>query len=144
MSLDELREDLKRNIAEARTLTGADSAHLNGTMWPFIEALVDVIEEIDDAFAEHIAHEEDYLQPETAAIFAAVVQSSLQIAAELRKRAGADPVLAQLIGNHESICEHAVAVLGEITMVPSDDDDDEENDDDDEAQADAESGGPRG
>jgi hypothetical protein len=136
MSLDELRDDLKRNMAEAARLpaTGAPGLHLHETLWPFLEALVDVVDEIDDAVAELVDQQEDYLQPETAAIFAAVVQSSLQLAAELRKRAGSDPAIAQLITNHEQICAQAVEVLGSVTMMPSDEEDDEGNDED---QADA-------
>jgi len=136
MSLDELRDDLKRNMAEARTLASVEQIrdHLVNTLWPFIEANLDVVDEIDDAVAELVDQQEDYLQPETAAIFAAVVQSSLQLAAELRKRAGGDPLLGKLITNHEQICAQAVEVLGAVTMMPAD----EEEEENDEAQADAE------
>lgn len=131
MSLDELRDDLKRNMAEARGLTTVDQIrdHIVNTVWPFVEAVVeDVAEseaEQDDAIRELVDHEEDYLQPETAAIFAAVVQSSMQLAAELRKRAGGDAMVMQLITNHEQLCEQAVTVLGEITMIPTDEDEEE-------------------
>lgn len=137
MSLDELRDDLKRNMAEARTLASVEQLrdHLVNTLWPFIEANVDVVDEIDDAVAELVDQQEDYLQPETAAVFAAVVQSSLQLAAELRKRAGADAILAKLISNHEQLCAQAVEVLGAVTMMPTDDD---EEGNDDETQTDAE------
>jgi hypothetical protein len=135
VSLSELREDLKRNMGEATGLKTVEQIreHLVNTLWPFIEANLDVIDEIDDAVAELVDQQEDYLQPETAAIFAAVVQSSMQLAAELQKRAGGDPLLAQLITNHEQLCEQAVMVLGQVTMI-SEDDEDGGND---EAQADA-------
>jgi hypothetical protein len=137
-SLDELRDDLKRNVAEARTLTTIDQVigHINNTMWPFVEVVLDVVEEQDGSIRELVDHEEDYLQPETAAVFAAVVQSSLQLAAELRQRAGADAMIAQLVSNHELLCEQAVMVLGQVTMVPDDDDEDDEDGGSDEAQAD--------
>jgi CHASE3 domain sensor protein len=136
MSLDELRDDLKRNMAEARTLTSVEQVrdHLVNTLWPFIEANIDVVDEIDDAVAELVDQQEDYLQPETAAIFAAVVQSSLQLAAELRKRSGNDPMLGKLVANHEQLCAQAVEVLGAVTMMPADE---EEEEGDDETQADA-------
>lgn len=137
MSLDELRDDLKRNMAEARTLTSVEQVrdHLVNTLWPFIEANIDVIDEIDDAVAELVDQQEDYLQPETAAIFAAVVQSSMQLAAELHKRAGGDPLLGKLIANHEQLCAQAVEVLGAVTMMPANEGEEE---DDNETQADAE------
>jgi len=143
MSLDELRDDLKRNMAEAARLanTGAPGLHLHQTLWPFLEALVDVVDEMDDAVAELVDHQEDYLQPETAAIFAAVVQSSLQLAAELRKRSGGDPLLGKLIANHEQICAQAVEVLGAITMMPAEGEEEEEADSETQADATSNDGG---
>lgn len=120
MSLEELRADLKRNAAEVANLTTVEQVrdHLLNTLWPFLEAKLDVVDEIDDAVAELVDQQEDYLQPETAAIFAAVVQSSLQLAAELKKRAGGDAALLKLVSNHEQICERAAELLGDITMMP--------------------------
>lgn len=144
MSLEELRDDLKRNMAEARTLTTFEQArdHINNTLWPFIEATFEVLGEVDGSVREMVDHEEDYLQPETGALFAAVVQSSLQLAAELRKRSGGDALLAKLISNHEQICAEAIQVIGEITMMPNDEDeDDEEEGASDETQADTTSDG---
>jgi hypothetical protein len=140
MSLDELRDDLRRNLAEARTLTSVEQIHdhLVNTLWPFIEAQLEVIDEIDDAVAELVDQQEDYLQPETAAIFAAVVQSSLHLGAELKKRAGGDTSVLKLISNHEQICEQAIETLGAITMVSADEETEtnESEDAGDEAQAD--------
>lgn len=138
MSLDELRNDLKANMAALVKITpGETRDHLKETLWPFLEALVDVVDEIDDAVAELVDQQEDYLQPETAGVFAAVIQSSLQLAAELKKRAGTDLNVVKAIGLHEQLCEQAMTVLGEITMIPSDhdedDDDDEEEGDEDNA-----------
>lgn len=146
MSLDELREDLKRNLAEARAIVTIDQLrdHLVNTLWPFMEAKLDVLDEIDDAVAEIVDQQEDYLQPETAAIFAAVIQSGLMIAAELKKKAPGDSTATKLIAQHEQLCNQAVEVLGAITMIPAEgeeDDEDEESEDDDETQADPK-GGP--
>jgi len=134
VSLDELRADLKRNHAEAGRVEGPSRAHLKDTVWPFLEALVDIVEEMDDAVAELVDQQEDYLQTETAAVFAALVQSSLQIAAELRKYAAGDELLTKRIDEHEKLCQQAVATLGEITMIPSDDADEEEADEADEEE----------
>lgn len=134
MSLDELRADLARNIAEAKRITNVQEMrdHLVNTLWPFIEANIDVVDEIDDAVAELVDQQEDYLQPETAAVFAAVVQSSLQLLAVLKTLAPRDNAELQLqIAQHEQLCAQAVAVLGEVTMIPEDDEEGE----DDEAEA---------
>ena len=124
MSLAELRADLARNVREAQGVAEpATRTHLEQTLWPFLEALIDQIEEIDDAVAELVDQQEDYLQPQTAAVFAAVVQAGLELAAELKARAGADPGIAQKIADHDQLCQAAIGVLGEITMVVGGDED---------------------
>jgi hypothetical protein len=122
VSLDELRDDLKANMAGLLKITpGEIRDHLKETLWPFLEALVDVVDEIDDAVAELVDQQEDYLQSETAAVFAALVQSSLMIAGELRKRAAGDDRLVKQLDAHEQLCQQAMVTLGEITMVTDDD-----------------------
>ena len=132
MSLEELRNDLKRNLDEARACASWEQvrSHLINTVWPFIEANLDVVDEIDEALAEHLEHEEDYLQPETAALFAAVVQLGLTMGVELKKRAAGDKELLTLVAQHEQICSQAVEVLGAITMVPNEEEGDEDEDED--------------
>lgn len=136
MSLDELRDDLKRNAADAGKLTTISDIrdHLVNTLWPFHEAVLDVVEEMDDAVAELVDQTEDYLQAETAGVFAAVVQSSLFLSAELRKRvasdgAAADPILKR-IDAHEQLCHQALETLGQITMIPPEDDEEEDKEED--------------
>src|SRR5512143_1587886 len=125
----------------------ADSStreHLRNTLWPFLEAIVDVVEEMDDAVAELVDHEEDYLQPETAAVFAAVIQTSLALMVELKKRpdlataqlavTGPDgkPIavgLKDAVEQHEQLCAQAIELLGSVTMIASEDDEDEEDED---------------
>jgi hypothetical protein len=139
VSLDELRADLKRNMAEATRLTTPAEIrdHFINTLWPFIEAQLDVVEEMDDAVAELVDQTEDYLQAETAGVFAALVQSSLMLAAELRKRAGGDDLLMKRIDAHDQLCQQAMATLGEITMIAHDEDQDEDQDDEDEESGDS-------
>lgn len=127
MSLDELRADLARNVREAQgILDPATRAHLEQTLWPFLEAFMDQVEEIDDAVAELVNQQEDYLQPATAAVFAAVIQTGLELANELKARAGGDPGIAKKIADHDQLCQAAIGLLGEITMVVGEDDDSEE------------------
>lgn len=140
MSLDELRDDLKRNLAEARRITNVQEMrdHLVNTLWPTLEAMTEVMDEHDDSIAELVDHEEDYLQPETAGLFAAVIGTGMNLAAELKKRlTAADTELQKQVGDYEQLCEQAVLVLNEITMVPADGEpDDNEEDDDAEATED--------
>jgi len=138
MSLDELRDDLKRNMAEASRLTTVVEIrdHFVNTMWPFIEAVVDVVDEMDDALAEMVDQTEDYLQAETAGVFATLVQSSLHLSAELRKRAAGDDLLVKQIDAHDQLCQQALATLGEITMIATDGEN-EEGDDEDEDEEDS-------
>lgn len=140
MSLDELRADMSRNAKEAAKLTTVAEirAHLINTLWPFQEALIDVVEEIDDAVAEMVDKTEDYLQAETAGVFAAIVQSSLQMSAELRKRSNGDELLVKRIDAHDQLCAQAIELLGEITMIDADDDDDDGGADDEDEDGDAE------
>lgn len=129
MSLAELRADLARNARETQAIIEpATRTHLEQTLWPFLEALIDQIEEIDDAVAELVDQQEDYLQPQTAAVFAAVIQASLELASELKARAGADPGIARKISDHDQLCQAAIGVLGEITMVVGGDEDEDEGD----------------
>lgn len=141
MSLDQLRDDLKRNAAEAGKLDEATSLYMSATLWPFLEAFLDevteAVSEIDDAVAELVDQQEDYLQPETAGVFAALAQSSMQLAAELKKRAGGDARLIKLVSNHEQIYETAVALLGDITMITAEEAETEADDPEAEGTADA-------
>lgn len=134
MSLDDLRADLKRNMAEASRLTTVVEIrdHFVNTLWPFVEAVVDVVDEMDDALAEMVDQTEDYLQAETAGVFAALVQSSLLLSAELRKRAAGDDLLVKRIDAHEQLCQQALATLGEITMIATDGENEESDDEDEE------------
>lgn len=135
MSLDEIRDDLKRNLAEAKllmpsggnpTVPASIAVHLCETLWPFLESLVDTVDEIDDAVAELVDQQEDYLQPETAAVFAAVVQSSLQIIARIKPMVPRDQTeFLQQLADHEQLCAQAVEVLGAVTMIEVDGDDEE-------------------
>lgn len=119
MSLDELRADLKRNIAEAGKLTTVAEIrdHLVHTLYPTIEAVVEITEEIDDAVGEMVDQTEDYLQAPTAAVFAALIQSSVAISDELRSRAAGDELLSKRLDAHDQLCQQAMVALGEITMI---------------------------
>lgn len=136
MSLDEIREDLKRNMRDVRSVLDENTRnHLANTLWPFLEALIEEVAEIDDAVAELVDQQEDYLQPGTAAVFAAVIQSSLQLLGQLKPLVPNDNTeLLQQITAYEQLCGQAVEVLGAVTVTAGDDDEEDEDDDEDEAE----------
>jgi len=141
VSLEDLREDLKRNLAEARACKSWEEvqSHLVNTLWPFLEGQLDDLDEMDDALQELVDEQEDYVQPETAAVFAAVIQLGLQLGAELKKRHPTDANVTAAVDQYEAICAQAADLLGQITIVPN-----EDEDDDNEAQAAAKDGTDNG
>lgn len=146
MSLEDLRNDLKANLAEARNCQSWEDVknHLVNTVWPYLEAQNEELAEMDDTLAELVDQQEDYVQPETAAVFAAVIQLGLQLGAELKKRHPGDANVAAAVDQHEAMCQQAVELLGQITMVPNDDDEDEGEDDDEDDEGDQEDGTDNG
>jgi ABC-type transporter Mla subunit MlaD len=137
MSVNQLKSDLARNI---RSLSGtADvTAHLRDTLWPWLESLLDEIGEIDEAVGELVDQAEDFLQPDTAAIFANVIQACAALAGELRKRAPGDQALAMSLAQADQIVQAAAAKLAEITGLSDGDEDDEDDEDEDEDEDDNE------
>lgn len=139
MSLDDLRDDMKRNLAEAKRCGTVQElkAHIVDTLWPWLEAQLEVTEEIDDAVGELVDRTEDYLQAETAAIFATLVQGSLEISGELRKRAAGDELLIKRLDTFDALAAQAMATLGQITMIDADDEEGDEDDEDEAGDANA-------
>lgn len=131
MSLEDLRNDLKQNIAEASKLATVDQIrdHLVNTLWPYVEAQLEVVEEIDDAVAELSEQTEDYLNPETAGIIGALVQSGLHLSAELRKHSAGDELLIKRLDGHDQLSQQVMEMLGQITMIPDGEEPDDEGDD---------------
>lgn len=130
MSLDELHDDIKRNRAEAKRCKTFEELrdHVANTLWPYQEAKLEVVEEIDDAVGEMVERTEDYLHPETAAVFATLASASLELSGELRKRAAGDELLTKKLDALDALCSQAMAMLGEITMVSDEEGDDEDDD----------------
>src|SRR6185503_1442845 len=71
-TLIDLRKDVARNQAVAEELRqrGAPAseivAHLANTVWPFLEALLEPIGDLDEAVDELIQESDDLLQADTA------------------------------------------------------------------------------
>lgn len=145
MSVETLREDLKSNIASLKDLTALSplddyAKHLKDTLWPFMESMLEQIEDLDGCVEDLLNHAEDILQPETGALFLTVVTGGLGLVGELKKRLGPgdDPKILAAIAEFEKNANEATAVLTEITIPVQDEDEDEddeegdEDDDDDE------------
>ena len=153
MSLDTLKNDLKLNLAEvsklgveigATTETGAKIDilvnHLAGNLWPTLEAIVDELDEVDGVVADIVSGAEDILQPETAAVFAAVIASSTTIAAALKLRINkeADAQLYRVVEELEQNLRQATEIMEEIVIDDGeglDDDDDDDDQDEEEENA---------
>lgn len=138
MSLDELRADLARNIAEAKRITNVQELrdHLVNTLWPWLEAQLDVVDEMDDELAEREEPTEDFLNEDSVAVFATIIQGGLALAAELKKRAPGDAQVLQATAEYEQLCEQAVVILSEVSIPNNDNDDEEDEDDDEEGEGD--------
>lgn len=139
-SVETLRADLNANIASlkdmgALTTTADLVGHLKNTLWPFQEMLVEHIEELDGCVEDLLNHAEDILQPETGAVFAAVVVGGLLLAGELKKRltVADDPKIRAVIAEFEQTCAVAQATLAEI-VIPDDEAEDEDEEDEEEAE----------
>jgi hypothetical protein len=148
MSLDTLKEDLKLNLAELAKMTPELTTpaeivnHLKDTLWPTIEALVDELAEVDDCVADMIQGAEDILQPETAAVFTAIVAASKVVAEGLKTRMAAanenNPPLAKVISELEKNLAEGEALLREIVIDDGESFEDDEGEDGDDEDDDEE------
>lgn len=152
MTLDTLKNDLKQNLADLAALkpeiAGADPSlgvkdvisHLKNTLWPMLEAMVDEMSEMDEVLGDMVTNSEDILQPDTAAIFSAVIAGASTIAAALKVRITreAEPQLYKIVEELESNVKEATEIMKEIVIDDGSDfgegegEDDEEDDEDDE------------
>lgn len=144
-NLIELRKDLARNQEEVRALRqrGAPSSeiaqHLAETVWPFLEAMLENVGEIDDAVDDLIQESDDLLQADTAAKISAPLILAGEFAKELEKRlqpAGAnaaDDGLRVKLKQFQSMFLDATNLIAEITIFDEDPNDDEEGDDEDDS-----------
>ncbi len=149
MSIEDLKADLETNMAQAKVLNamstiGDIAAHINNTMWPFLENVVAEQGEQAEDLLDMYHGSEDLLQPETGALFTAVILGAAGLIGELEKRL-VQPTDAKLVGaiaEWRRLSEEAGHVLQEIVVIPEEDgeeadeegDEDEEDDEDDETE----------
>ncbi len=158
MSIEELKNDLKRSTAELVKLgdsvtPGQIVAHLRDTLWPFIDAHVEETSEISEVVDGLAENAEDILQYDTAKVIGACVAMGLGLMAELKKRLqpeatanDADKQVWAAIQTFEYGAIQVNNILEEVTIVPDDEEDDGEEgdgdgDDDDEGGDDDEDEG---
>jgi len=126
MSVEELKSDIDRNLAEldARPMATVDDvkAYLKDTVLALFAATANEIEEIDDDLSDLVEHADDILQPETAAIFALVIKEAVAISDALRKRLRPnndnDTKWAKRLDQLRGVLEMAGQRLLEITVQP--------------------------
>lgn len=133
MSMEELEQDLERNIAdlENTTFLSAEDVrkYLRETLWPFLSNHVAETTEIDDCVANMVEDSDDVLQKDTASLFAAVIVSGQKLMEELIKRLTKTPddqKVRNAIAELRPIYAQAAAKLEEITVDVEEDDDEED------------------
>lgn len=143
MSIDNLKADLASNMASLNQLgplaSGADVvAHLQNTLWPFLETVVSEMEEQDECLEDLIHGADDILQPETAKVFAGVITGGLAMAERLKALSASEPQVLAAIAKYQKMCQEAAELLEQITIVPAEDGDDEDDGEDGESDDDEE------
>lgn len=133
MSLSDLVKDCQRNgnatsIVEAG-VDPATATYLADNVWPVIQSIAEEAAELEDDLAEAIEQTEDLLHAETAAYFAALIESGRKLVAKVQSNP--DPEVQQLCGLFSNVASQCEAVLLEITIPDGDPDDDDDQDDDD-------------
>lgn len=126
-TLDDVREGAKTLIGI--TDVGDIVTHLKDSLWPALEAVAEQAlanaEDNDDLgnVVEELAEGEgEMLTPETAGVFANILLSSEELAAELLKRHPTDADVIKRVKAHRLLLTAGQSVLAEITVGDPDDD----------------------
>lgn len=147
MSLDELRADLARNAKAASAITTPAEVvnYLQGTLWPFLEGVIDQLADHDESILDLIEEADDILQPETAAVISAALTSGAAIAAELKRRLDLEPDSPDkmkwmgLLGAFAKGFTESCTIIKDITIVTDFDEEETEDDDGEDAEDEDES-----
>ncbi len=135
MSIETLKQDLKENLASLASIEAtpeALKAHLQNSLWPFFEAALDEMDEIDGAVQDMLEEMPDMIHEETAEVFAQIITKGIALMAELRKRAGNDPRILKLVKEWSELAAQGTEILEETTLPDGEDDEDEDEDEGDE------------
>lgn len=127
MSLDTLREDLDRNIAQLPTSITSEAGNaaanecldLIRTMWAYQEALFDELGEMDDEIVALIEKSDDVLQPATAALFATIIvgcRGAIRVLAGRLTKSDADRKIAAELAMLSQKCIDGEHKLNAITV----------------------------
>lgn len=147
MSMETLRKDLTANLTAVAAIKSELAspevvANMVKEMWAFMENLVDELDEIDGSVADLYSEADDILQPETAAVFSALVLGAGPIAAALKTRLDPskteDQVFLKMCDEHIKNAQEAEALLQEIVVDVGDDGDDGDGEGDDDDDKDEE------
>lgn len=146
MSLDDLRKDMQRLSDPATTpaLAALDvnaRSYFKNELWPFMDSVLDLLEEHEGTMDELTEQAEDFLHAETAQEIGKPVTLGFALADELEKRLGPnDAPLRGLISEYRAAAQTALVTLRDISIADDEDGDGEEGDDDDDEE-DADEGG---
>lgn len=131
MSIPSLQSDLKSNMAALAMATTTEELkiHLQHTLWPFLEALIDELNEIDEAVEEMVDEAPEVLHTESAEVFAALITSGSVLMTELKARAATDQRILRAIREWEQLARQGKEILEEITIPDAEDGEDEDDTD---------------
>lgn len=146
---EQLRADLKANLKNLKTDLGSLATtqdvckHLRDTLWPFLESIVDNVEELDEGIIDLAENSGDMLQPDSAAGLKTTLAGSVGLVAQLRMRLKPDwqetPASRQqmeaMLLEHEKALGEAIEFVDAVTVVERDDDDDDEDEGDEDDTA---------
>lgn len=143
MSLEQLKIDLKDNIKSLNQLGALTTApelvaHLQNTLWPTLESIVEEMEEQDGCIEDLMNGSEDILQPDTGNRIMVTLVAAVTLVNELRARLQPhETAQMKAVAEFDRLANDCIATVQEITIPEDDQDpaeleDAEDEDDDDE------------
>lgn len=124
--IETLRNDLHDIKTALPELGDPTKVWVSRTLLPFLESMVDQLSEIDESILDLVEQTEDILQPETAGVFAIVIQGCLATISHLGKRlkkTAEDAALAKELARLKTACIQARELLVQITVAPEEPED---------------------
>lgn len=129
MSIETLRKDLNDNLEALRgmAIPTADALkqHLVNSFWPFIESMVDEMDEIDEAVDDLVSGAPEILHSESAEVFSGIIVSGELLMTELSHRVGNDARILAMIKEWRGLARQGKSILEDIALPDPDPDPDD-------------------
>lgn len=129
-TVDEMRADITRlaDKVAMKDMPVDVRAYLADNLWPFLEGVVDRLEEHDGLIDECIEQTEDVLHAETAQLIGKPIGVGMALCTELERRLGGTPVdmkVRAMVAEYRVSAKIALETLQDIA-IPDDPDADDE------------------